>query len=82
MIGVPFFVRFDRKVYTYYITSQPDKKNGSIEILLEGSRHTLILDGQRMWIEEVKTQEKRLEPQLIQMIGKFVIKRFHISISP
>ena len=77
MIGLPLFVRYNQKEYTYYIISQPTKKNGSIEILFEGKRYTLILDAERMWIEKVRSAEMPLETELIQMIGKSVSKRFH-----
>lgn len=78
MIGFPLRVNYNQQDYIYYIISAPSKKNLSIEILLDGKNHTLILNENKLWMEEAPEENTFLEPGLILAISRAVTLRYPI----
>ncbi|SDP97197.1 hypothetical protein SAMN05428975_4428 [Mucilaginibacter sp. OK268] len=78
MIGFPLRVNYKQQDYIYYIISAPSKKSPTIEILLDGKNHTLILNENKLWMEEAPEENTVLEPGLILAISRAVTLRYPI----
>jgi hypothetical protein len=79
MIGIPLRVRYNHMEYMYYVLSSPNKNYNSFEILLEGKNHLLILDEQEVWNEGEVENNNKLEPGLIQAIGKAIVQHYRVK---
>jgi|GEM_PF-1842642 hypothetical protein len=79
MIGLPLWVKYQQRVYLYYIISSPSKRNSSFEILLEGKNCKIYLDAEELWVESTQSGPACFDVALIQLIGKAINSHFHIK---
>ena len=79
MIGIPLPVSYGHKVYTLYVlsyvTSLLLEKEISVDILLEGKNHKLILD-RGIWRQQVIEAGIQIEPGLLGRLTQIIESRW------
>jgi hypothetical protein len=80
MIGIPLPVSYGQKVYTLYVisyvTSLLLEKEISVDILLEGKNHKLILDQGYVWRQQVDEESIEIEPGLLSRLTQIIESRW------
>ena len=80
MIGIPLPVSYGHKVYTLYVisyvTSLLLENEISVDILLEGKNHRLILDQGCVWRQQVDEGSIQIEPGLLGRLTHIIESRW------
>jgi hypothetical protein len=77
-MALPMRITFDDKDYIYQIlnTNLINKDTTQLELIFNGEKLELVMDERKTWVQ--KDQNKSIDPNLVQALGRSVSLRLRM----
>lgn len=77
-MGLPLRITFNEKDYVYQIVDSKliDNNSTELQLLLDGEKINLVKNEKRVWIQ--KDDNKSIDPELVQALGRSVSLRLRM----